>query len=180
MTEPTQNPPPEPELVAFFVTYMRSDIITATGVLMAATVLSLAASRYVLGHVAMMPIVTAVLVCVFGALTVWLQDPSFIKMKPTILYVLFAGVLFGGLLAGKLFLKTVFGEAFQITEEGWRKLTVRWACFFISLALANELIWRNFPEETWVNFKVFGFLPLTMAFAVAQLGLIKRYDIVKK
>ena len=195
MTEPSQSTPPEPEfdrrqliklaiemgpLVAFFVAYMNSDIITATGVLMAATLISLAASRYVLGHVAMMPIVTAVLVCVFGALTLWLQDPRFIKMKPTILYLLFSGVLFGGLLAGKLFLKQVFSEAFQISEEGWRKLTIRWASFFIVLALANELIWRNFPEEIWVKFKVFGFLPLTMAFALAQMGLIKRHDIVKK
>ena len=163
-------------LFAFLVAYSKSDIITATAVLMAATLLSLAVSRVYLGHVATMPIVTAVLVCIFGGLTVYLQDPQFIKMKPTILYLLCAGVLMGGLAFGKYLIKHVFGEAFHITDEGWRRLTLRWGFFFIALALLNEVVWRNFSEPAWVNFKVFGFLPLTMVFAVAQLGLIKRYD----
>ena len=163
-------------LFAFLVAYSKSDIITATAVLMAATLLSLAVSRVYLGHVATMPIVTAVLVCIFGGLTVYLQDPQFIKMKPTILYLLFAGVLMGGLAFRKYLIKHVFGEAFHITDEGWRRLTLRWGFFFIALALLNEVVWRNFSEPAWVNLKVFGFLPLTMVFAVAQLGLIKRYD----
>ncbi|MEQ1924337.1 MAG: septation protein A, partial [Pyrinomonadaceae bacterium] len=151
-----------------------------TAVLMGATLLSLLASRVLLGHVAAMPIVTAVLVCVFGGLTVWLQDPQFIKMKPTILYLLFSAVLLGGLLAGKILLKKVFGEAFQITDEGWKQLTVRWAVFFVFLAITNEIVWRTFSEQTWVNFKVFGFLPLTLVFAIAQMRLIKRNEIGHK
>ncbi|MGQ0671644.1 MAG: septation protein A [Hyphomicrobium sp.] len=163
-------------LIAFFIAYMKADLITATGVLMATTLASLVASKILLGHVATMPIVTAVLVCVFGALTVWLQDATFIKMKPTILYLMFAGALAGGLLLGKLFLKLVLGEAMKYSDEGWRILTWRWAAFFVFLAVANEAVWRNFSETTWVSFKTFGFLPLTMAFAIAQFILMKTYE----
>ena len=163
-------------LVAFLIAYSRTEIITATGILIGATLLSLAASRIFLGQIATMPIVTAVLVTIFGGLTMWLQDPSFIKMKPTVLYILFAAVLAGGLFYKKLFIKVLFGEAFNLTQDGWTKLTVRWVLFFLFLAGLNELIWRNFSEQAWVNFKVFGFLPLTMAFAVAQIGLVKKYD----
>ncbi len=152
----------------------------ATPVLMVTTIASLAASKWLLGHVAAMPIVTAVLVCVFGGLTIWLKDPTFIKMKPTILYVLFAAALAGGLVYGKLFLKKVLGEAMHYSDEGWRKLTLRWAAFFVALAVANELIWRNFSEAAWVSFKTFGFLPITMAFAIAQFVLMKRYEIESK
>ena len=123
-----------------------------------------------------MPMVTAVLVVVFGGLTFWLDDPRFIKIKPTIINLLFAGVLFGGLLTGRPLLKLLFGEAFRLTEEGWRKLSVRWALFFLALAVLNEIVWRNFSEAAWVNFKVFGILPLTIVFAMAQIGLIKRYE----
>jgi intracellular septation protein len=163
-------------LIAFLIAYSKTEIITATGFLIIATLLSLVASRIFLDHIATMPIVTAVLVTVFGGLTMWLQDPSFIKMKPTVLYVLFAAILAGGLFWDKLFIKFLFGEAFNLTEIGWKKLTVRWALFFLFLAALNEVIWRNFSEQAWVKFKVFGFLPLTMAFAVAQIGLIKRHD----
>ncbi len=163
-------------LIAFLIAYLKTEIITATVVLIISTLLSLVASRVFLDRIATMPIVTAVLVTVFGGLTVWLQDPSFIKMKPTVLYVFFAAILAGGLFWDKLFIKFLFGEAFSLTEVGWKKLTVRWALFFLVLAALNEVIWRNFSEQAWVNFKVFGFLPLTMAFAVAQIGLIKRHD----
>lgn len=190
MSDNTTKPPSEPEfdkrqliklaiemgpLIAFLVAYSKTEILTATGVLIAATLLSLAASKWFLGHIATMPIVTAVLVTVFGGLTLWLQDPSFIKMKPTILYILFACVLAGGLIWKRLFIKVLFGEAFQLSEEGWRILTLRWAMFFLVLAGVNEVVWRNFSEQAWVNFKVFGFLPLTMAFAVFQISLIKRH-----
>lgn len=164
-------------LVAFFLAYMKTDLFVATGVLMAATLASLAASKVFLGHVAVMPIVTAVLVFVFGTLTVWLQDPTFIKIKPTILYIMFAAALAGGLAFGKLFLKILLGEAIRYSDEGWRKLTMRWALFFIALAIANELVWRNFSEETWVSFKTFGFLPLTMAFAISQFIAMKSYEV---
>ncbi len=196
MTEIPQKPNAEPELdtrqlvklaielgplVAFFAAYMLThDLYVATPVLMVTTIASLAASKWLLGHVATMPIVTAVLVCVFGGLTIWLKDPTFIKMKPTILYVLFACALAGGLAYGKLFLKKVLGEAMHYSDEGWRTLTLRWAAFFVVLAVANELIWRNFSESAWVSFKTFGFLPITMAFAIGQFVLMKRYEIETK
>lgn len=163
-------------LIAFFLVYSRAGIYWATGVLMLATVLSLVASWSLFGRLLAMPIVTAVLVVVFGGLTFWLDDPSFIKLKPTIINLLFAGVLLVGLATGKPLLKLLFGEAFQLTAEGWRKLSIRWIGFFIVLAALNEIVWRNFSEGTWVNFKVFGILPLTVIFAMAQVGLIKRHE----
>jgi intracellular septation protein len=163
-------------LVVFFLVYSRAGIYWATGVLMIATVLSLVASWRLFGRLLPMPVVTAVLVVVFGGLTFWLDDPRFIKVKPTIINLLFAGVLFVGLMLRRPLLKMLFGEAFNLTEEGWRKLSVRWALFFLALAALNEVVWRNFSEAAWVNFKVFGILPLTLVFAMSQIGLIKRHE----
>jgi intracellular septation protein len=143
---------------------------------MVATVAALAASRLLLGRFSVPPLVTAVLVVVFGALTIWLQDPRFIMIKPTIIYLLFAGVLTFGLVTRRPPLKLVMGEALQLTDEGWRKLTFRWLVFFAAMALLNEIVWRNFSQPVWVTFKAWGFLPLTLAFAVAQIGLIRRYE----
>jgi intracellular septation protein len=119
---------------------------------------------------------TAVLVVVFGSLTFWLHDPRFIKIKPTIINLLFGGVLLFGLMTGRPLLKLLLGEAFKLTEEGWRKLSLRWALFFLGLAGLNEVVWRTFSETVWVNFKVFGILGLSMVFAMAQIRLIKRYE----
>lgn len=163
-------------LVVLFVANSQLGIYWATGIFMAATVISLAVSRVVLGRIPVMPLVTALFVMVFGGLTIWLQDEQFIKVKPTIVYCLFAAILFGGLLAGKTFLKLALGEAFRLTDEGWRKLTVRWGGFFLFLALVNEFVWRNFSTDFWVGFKVFGAIPLLMLFAVAQVGLMQRYE----
>jgi len=163
-------------LVAFFLAYGRAGIYWATGVLMLATVAALVASWRLLGRVTAVPLVTAVLVVVFGGLTFYLDDPSFIKLKPTIINLLFAGVIVAGLATGRPLLKLLLGEAFQLTDEGWRKLSVRWAAFFFVLAILNEIVWRNFSESAWVNFKVFGIVPLTILFAMAQIGLIKRYE----
>lgn len=163
-------------LIAFFLVYSRAGIYWATGILMLATVASLVASRALFGRLLAMPVVTAVLVVVFGGLTFWLDDPRFIKIKPTIINLLFAGVLLAGLIMRRPLLKMLFGEAFNLTEEGWRKLSVRWTLFFLVLAALNEVVWRNFSEAAWVNFKVFGILPLTLVFAMAQIGLIKRYE----
>ena len=163
-------------LIAFFIVYSRAGIYWATGVLMVATVVSLVASWSLFGRLLAMPVVTAVLVVVFGGLTFWLDDPRFIKIKPTIINLLFAGILLAGLIMRRPLLKILFGEAFNLTEEGWRKLSVRWAVFFLILAVLNELVWRNYSESTWVSFKVFGILPLTLVFAMAQIGLIKRYE----
>lgn len=163
-------------LIVFFLVYSRAGIYWATGTLMVATVLSLIASRTMFGRLLAMPVVTAVLVVVFGGLTFWLDDPRFIKIKPTIINLLFAGVLLAGLIMRRPLLKMLFGEAFNLTEEGWRKLSVRWTLFFLVLAALNEIVWRNFSESAWVSFKVFGILPLTLVFAMAQIGLIKRHE----
>lgn len=163
-------------LLAFFLAYSRTDIFTATGVLMVATVAALVASRVLLGHFAIAPAATAVLVVIFGGLTFLLDDPSFIKMKPTIINLLFAGILGFGIITGRPLLKLFMGEALRLTDEGWHKMTVRWVVFFIAMAVLNEIVWRSFSEATWVNFKVFGILPLTLIFAMAQIGLIRRYE----
>ena len=163
-------------LVVFFVINARAGIFWGTGTFMVATVASLIASRILFGRIPVMPLVTGVFVLVFGGLTLWLQDEHFIKIKPTIVNALFAGALFTGLLWRQPFLKIVFGEVFRLTEEGWRKLTLRWACFFVFLAVLNEIVWRSFSTDAWVSFKVFGIMPLTMAFAVAQIGLLRRYE----
>jgi intracellular septation protein len=169
-------------LVAFFVTYYVAGryqpelgIYWATGVLMAATIVALAASRLLLGRFSLPPLVTAALVVVFGGLTIWLQDPSFVMMKPTFINLLFAGVLAYGLVTGRPLLKLMMGEALKLTDEGWHKLSMRWLGFFVAMAALNEVVWRNFTQPTWVNFKV-GILPLTLLFAVAQVGLIRRHE----
>ena len=163
-------------LLAFFLTYAKAGIFWATGVLMVATVVALISSRLLLGRFAMAPAVTAVLMVVFGGLTFLLDDPSFIKIKPTIINLLFAGILAFGVFTGRPLLKMFMGEALRLTDEGWHKMTVRWVAFFLVMAVLNEIVWRNFSESAWVNFKVFGILPLTLLFAMAQVGLIKRYE----
>lgn len=151
-------------------------IFWATGCFMAATVVSLLASKYLFRKVAVMPLVTGVFVMVFGGLTLYLQDEQFIKMKPTIVNAIFSALLFSGLLMDRIFLKMVFGDVMRLTEPGWRKLTIRWALFFAFLALLNEVVWRFYSTDTWVTFKVFGIMPLTMVFAMAQIGLLKKYE----
>lgn len=163
-------------LAVFFIVNARVNIYWGTGAFMVATLISLVASRFLFGRIPVMPMVSGVCVLVFGGLTLWLQDDHFIKLKPTIVNALFAVALFGGLLAGHSLLKVVFGEVFNLTEEGWRKLTVRWACFFAFLAILNEIVWRTVSTDTWVSFKVFAIMPLTMAFAVAQVGLLRKYE----
>jgi intracellular septation protein len=166
-------------LLLFFAAYMASNIYVATGVLMAATVVAMIVSRVWLGHISPTLVLTTVLVVGFGALTLWLNDARFIKMKPTMVNVLFAVALGGGLLTGRNFLQLLLGQAFRLTEEGWRKLTYRWIGFFLAMAVLNEIVWRNFSEGTWASFKVFGILPLTIIFAMLQVGLIQRYGLEK-
>ncbi len=163
-------------LVVFFVMNARAGIFWGTGAFMVAIVISLIASRILFGRVPVMPLVTGVFVLVFGGLTLWLQDEQFIKIKPTLVNALFAGALFTGLLTGRSLLKIVFGEVFRLTDEGWRKLTLRWAFFFTFLAVLNEVVWRSFSTDVWVSFKVFGIMPLTMIFAIAQMGLLKQHE----
>ena len=161
-------------LAAFFITYKQADIMTATLALIGATLLSLAVTYSVERKVAMTPLATAIIVSLFGGLTVWLDDPMFIKLKPTIVNLLFAVILLGGLWYKKPLLKPLFGSALRLSDHGWHQLTLRWACFFLLLAVLNELVWRNVSEATWVNFKVFGLMGLTLVFALSQIPLMQR------
>lgn len=164
-------------LLAFFATYALFGLIPATAVIIVATVASLIASRILIGKLSPLPVVSGILVVVFGGLTVWLQDEQFIKLKPTIVNLLFAAILLGGLAFGHALLRPLFGTVFQLTAEGWQKLTLRWGCFFLGLAALNEVIWRNFSTSAWVSFKTFGTIILTMIFLIAQKGLLQKYAI---
>ena len=159
------------------VTGEHAGIFVATAVFIPAILAALAISYALTRHVAVMPVVTAVIVVVFGGLTLALQNETFIKLKPTLVYLLFAATLLGGLVFKKPLLGMVFDSVFNLTDEGWRKLTLRWGVFFLAMAVLNEIVWRNFSTDAWVNFKVFGFLPLTMVFAAAQFPLLQKYAV---
>ena len=118
--------------------------------------------------------VSGVFVLGFGTLTLLLQDEDFIKLKPTITNCLFAAILFSGLAFGRPLLRPLFGSVLDLSPRGWRTLTMRWASFFVVLAALNEFVWRSFPTDVWVDFKVFGIMPLTLVFAMAQVPLLKR------
>ncbi len=163
-------------LIVFFAVNAFFGIFAATAIFMVTITAALIATRVLFGELAAMPIVTAAFVLVFGGLTLYLQDETFIKMKPTVVYLLFAGLLLAGLALNRIFLETVMGEVFSLTEEGWIILTYRWVYFFVGLALMNEIVWRNFSTDTWVSFKVFGLLPLTLIFAGLQVRLLREYS----
>jgi intracellular septation protein len=163
-------------LALFFFANSRWGIFAATATFMAAILVALAVSYALTRRLPVMTIVSAVVVTIFGGLTLILQDETFIKLKPTIIYLLFAGVLFGGLLLRKPLLEMVFDRMFHLTEEGWRKLTIRWAVFFLALAVLNEIVWRTQTTDMWVNFKVFGVVPLTFLFAALQYPLLQKYE----
>ena len=164
-------------LVLFFFANSRYGIFAATATFMVAVLAALAVSYAMTRHLPIMPVVTAIIVVVFGGLTLILHDATFIKVKPTIIYALFGAVLLGGLFFNKPLLGVVFDSLFQLTEEGWRKLTWRWAIYFFVLAVLNEIVWRNFSTNVWVDFKVFGVTPLTFVFAALQTPLLKRYTV---
>jgi len=163
-------------LALFFAAYSRFNIYVATGVLMASVVVTLAVSYAMLRRIPVMPLVTAVIVLIFGSLTLVFHDETLIKIKPTALYLLFAAALFAGLALKKPILKILFDGALHVTEEGWRLLTWRWAFFFVSLAALNEIVWRTQTTDLWVKFKTFGFMPLTILFALAQAPLIMKHE----
>lgn len=167
-------------LLVFFGTNAAYGIFAGTGAFMAATIVSLGLAWWRYRKVPVMLFVTAALVLVFGGLTIYLQDETFIKLKPTIVYTMFAVLLLGGLAAGKHVLAHLFGPVFNLTEEGWRKLTVRWAVFFLLMAVLNEFVWRNVSTDTWVSFKAFGFLPITLLFAMSQVPLMQRYGVAEE
>ena len=155
-------------------------IFIATGLFMIATAIALAASWLLTRSLPIMPLVSGVVVFVFGGLTLWLQDDVFIKMKPTIINTLFGAVLLGGLWFGRSLLGYVFDSAFSLDAEGWRKLTLRWGLFFLLLAILNEIVWRSFSTDTWVAFKVWGIMPITLAFTLSQMPLIMRHSLDEK
>jgi len=167
-------------LLLFFAANGRFGIFTATGAFMVAVLLALVVAYAMTRRIEVMPLVTAVIVLVFGGLTLVLHDELFIKLKPTIIYVLFGGTLLGGLIFGKSLLGVVLDSMFHLTEEGWRKLTWRWVLFFFALAALNEIVWRNTSTDFWVSFKLFGVVPLTFLFGALQMPLINKYSVERK
>jgi intracellular septation protein len=150
-------------------------IFVATLLFMIATALALSISYAMLRTLPIMPMVSGIIVLIFGSLTLWLQDDTFIKVKPTIINTLFGLTLLGGLYFGKSLLGYVFDSAFTLNAEGWRKLTFRWGLFFLFLAIVNEVVWRNFSTDFWIAFKVWGTMPITLAFTMSQMPLIMRH-----
>ncbi|GIK99787.1 MAG: putative intracellular septation protein A [Alphaproteobacteria bacterium] len=163
-------------LAVFFAAYFMADLLTATAALMVATAAALALSLAVRRKVPLLPVITAAIVGVFGGLTLWLEDETFIKMKPTIIQAIFAAVLLGGLALGRPLLKPLLGAALPpMDDAGWRRLTLRYGLFFIAMAALNEAVWRTQSTDFWVTFKVFGIVALTLVFGVAQVPLITRH-----
>jgi intracellular septation protein len=191
MTAPSESKPAElnpilklaldlgPLLLFFFVN-SRWGIYAATGTFMVATIVSLIVTYVLIRRIAIMPLVSAIVVMVFGGLTIWFQNETFIKVKPTIIYTLFAVLLLGGLALGRSLIALVLDSMFNLDAEGWKKLTLRWGLFFLVMAVVNEIVWRSVSTDAWVAFKTFGFLPLTVLFALAQTPLMMRHSTEKK
>ena len=163
-------------LLIFFAGFKYLGIFGATAAFMAAVLLALAIGYLLEKKISPMPLFTAILVMIFGGLTLYLKNDIFIKMKPTVLYAFFGVVLLGGLSVNRLFIKYVFAQAFELDEIGWKKLTVRWGLFFLGLAAINEAVWRSTSTETWVSFKVWVILPLIFLFALAQTPLVLKHQ----
>jgi intracellular septation protein len=166
-----------PLLPASLLDGAQSGIFTATAAFMIAMVISLVLTRMLLGKLPIMPLVSGAVVMVFGGLTLWMHDDTFIKLKPTIVNTLFGSILLGGLAFGKPLLPYVLDSVFKLTQEGWKQLTLRWGLFFFLLAAINEIVWRMFSTDFWVAFKVWGVMPLTIIFAISQMGLMQRYGL---
>jgi intracellular septation protein len=164
-------------LVIFFAANAKFGLFVATGAFMVAVVAAIVASYVVTRHVPLMAIVTAFIVLVFGGLTLFFHDEMFIKLKPTIIYSLFAATLGIGLLFGRSFIAVMFDQMFNLTPKGWRILTIRWGIFFAFMAVVNEVVWRTQTTDFWITFKAFGVIPITAIFAMAQTSLIKRYHL---
>ena len=162
-------------LVAFFIAYKLGGVYWATGIIIALTLLSLVIGYAFTGRIAKFPLFSGILITVMGGLTLYLQNDMFVKMKPTAANLVFAGILGGGLLANRMFLKDLLGSAIEMPLTAWRTLTWRWTVFFLVLAGLNEYVWRTMSEDTWVNFKVFGLMGLTMVFAFANAPFMARH-----
>ena len=166
-------------LVLFFLANGRFGIFTATAIFMVAIVTALLVSFAMTRHWPIMPVVSAIVVLIFGGLTLFLHDETFIKVKPTIIYLLFAGVLLCGHLLNRPLLAVVFDSVFHLTEEGWRKLTQRWIAFFLALAALNEIVWRTQTTDVWLGFKL-AVVAVTFVFAALQYPLLMKYAAAPK
>ena len=164
-------------LILFFIANAKYGIIFATKTFVITTLIALIISYLYFKKISTLLLITTFLVLIFGGLTIFFKDPTFIKLKPTIVYFLFSLFLFVGLALKKNFLQIYLSNLIKINDTGWNILTKRWGIFFLLMALLNETIWRNFSTDFWVSFKVFGFLPLTIIFTLLQQNLIKKYSI---
>ena len=162
-------------LAVFFVTYVTLGLMAATGALIAASLVALLAAWLGERRVPLIPLVTTAIVAVFGGLTLWLQDETFIKMKPTIVQALFALILLAGLALRRPLLKTLLGPMMPpMSDAAWRQFTLRYALFFVAMAALNEVVWRTQSTDFWVTFKVFGLSGLTFLFILAQIPFVGR------
>ncbi len=164
-------------LAVFFIFYTKSGLQASILPFMVATVIAVLFSYMLEKKIPLMPTVGAAIVLIFGGLTIYFDNEVFFKMKPTIINVIFAAILYGGILINKPLLKYLLGAALKLEEAGWKILTQRWIGFFIALAILNEIVWRTQTTDIWVNFKVFGILPITFIFTMTQFPLIKKYQI---
>lgn len=162
-------------LAIFFLAYWLGDLMLATKAVIVATAAACLLSYIALRRIPWLPLTTAVIVAVFGGLTLWLQDETFIKMKPTIVQLLFAAILFGAAALGKLPLKRLMGAGLALPDAAWRALGLRFAVFFLILAGLNELVWRTQSTDFWVNFKLFGLIGLNILFMATQIPFIMRH-----
>lgn len=162
-------------LAAFFVGFKLGGVALATWVMVIATAATLAVIYITEKRIALLPLISGICVLVFGSLTIALDSELFIKLRPTVVNLLFASVLLVGVYGFRQgWLKHIMSFAFQLTDAGWLTLSKRWAFLFFSLAAINEIVWRHFPTDIWVNVKVFGFVGLTLLFSLAQVPLIER------
>ena len=164
-------------LAVFFIFYTRSDLQSAILPFMIATVIAVLFSYIIEKKIPVMPTAGAIIILVFGGLSIYFDNEVFFKMKPTIINLLFASILYGGIVLKKPLLKYLLGAAIKLQDKGWYILTKRWIGFFIALAILNEIIWRTQSTDIWVNFKVFGILPITFIFTITQFSIIKKYQI---
>ena len=167
-------------LLLFFAANWKFGIFFATGVFIVTILVSMAVSFALIRRVTALQLFSTVMVVVMGGLTIWLHNETFIKLKPTIYYTFVAGILGYGLATGRSFLKAVLGSAYPgLTPEGWTKLTRNWAIFFAVMALVNEAVWRNSSTDFWVGFKLWGAIPATMLFALANIPMLMRHGLTK-
>ena len=164
-------------LIVFFVGYFTlDDLLPATALFMVATLVALVYAKLKDGRWPIMLLISGVVVLLFGTMTLVLRDETFIKIKPTIVYGIFATILLAGIVQGRYWLKYLFASTFTLPDPAWRNLTFRWILFFIFMAGLNEFVWRSYSTDFWVSFKLFGALPLTFLFAIAQTPFVMRHQ----